>query len=419
MAHLYRLTVFFSFLLVPSVSFAIVFGNGVGEVSLTGFTKQPDGTYARAFPNFDLDLNNPPKGITGKSSLPVSTSKGVFPFEISKTATVDTTKLGSKVAAYAKRVGPLGMGLTAASLLCELTSICEQAGEWIFGETITEITALSCANVGSGTITYKSGGFYNKYKLIPKSQCGGTVPNGWGIVSSCSPSVHGCAFGDDMIKESAGSPSTQVSEPHTPTESEWLSKQPLLNDDRFTPHLISAGEPVPLSGLPTTPPGQTKIIDQKSVPVRDTAGNVTGRDDSETVIEAVDAATAESPGKVIIKETTITKRYDNNNTLISTSESTNYTAQTQETKPQSFEIKFDEVAPAELQTHTVPNTFSSTSWGGGSCPPNIDVALSNFSFTIPTQPVCDTAEMLNPFVLLLASMIGVYIISGVRGGNAT
>ncbi|MDO8334992.1 MAG: virulence factor TspB C-terminal domain-related protein [Nitrosomonas sp.] len=38
---------------------------------------------------------------------------------------------------------------------------------------------------------------------------------------------------------------------------------------------------------------------------------------------------------------------------------------------------------------------------------------------MPTQPVCDTAEMINPFTLLLASIISVYIIAGVRGGSAT
>ncbi|WP_276526994.1 virulence factor TspB C-terminal domain-related protein [Nitrosomonas ureae] len=36
------------------------------------------------------------------------------------------------------------------------------------------------------------------------------------------------------------------------------------------------------------------------------------------------------------------------------------------------------------------------------------------NLVIPTAPVCDTAEKINPLVLLLASIAGVYIVSGVR-----
>ncbi|WP_350135945.1 virulence factor TspB C-terminal domain-related protein [Nitrosomonas sp.] len=45
--------------------------------------------------------------------------------------------------------------------------------------------------------------------------------------------------------------------------------------------------------------------------------------------------------------------------------------------------------------------------------------ISKMTLHIPTQPVCDTALMIQPFVLLLSTLIGIYIIAGVRGGNAT
>lgn len=441
MANLNRLILLFLF--IPSSAFAITFGNGVGEVNLSGFTKLPDGTYARAFPNLNIELTAPPKDITVRSSALVPTSKGVFEMQISKTAVVDTARLGATVASFAKKVGPVGMGLTAASLVCELTTICDQAGQWLMDSSYDPALYPSQTNsVESYCTAGMCSGESDTRAPTASASCKKAVQE----IKLWGPGYHynllsetGCQVLRDSdnssllvttIEKRAGCPPLYIqagsictftgsNQATTPTDSDWSSKQSLLNDDRFTPHLIDSAQDLPTVGLPSTPSGQTQKIHQQSIPVRDSSGNVIGRDDSETVIEAVDAATAEAPGKVVIKETTITNRYDNSNTLISTSETTNYTAQTEDTKPQSFEIKFDEVAPAELQTYSVPNTFDSTSWGGGSCPDDITVSVSGHTFAIPSQPVCDTAVMINPFVLLISTLIGVYIISGVRSGSAT
>ncbi|MBK9663341.1 MAG: hypothetical protein IPO71_10135 [Nitrosomonas sp.] len=192
----------------------------------------------------------------------------------------------------------------------------------------------------------------------------------------------------------------------------------MLNDQRFVPELNEKGADIP-TGVPTLTPNQKKQLGLDSVPTKDSSGNITGREDTTTEIEAVDAGTSDNPGRVIIKETKTTIKYDTNNTQISSTTNTSYSSQPQEKEPSQFTISFDTVPEATLPSYSVPNTFNSDSWGSGTCPPNIDVSLTNHSFTIPTQPVCDTAEMINPFTLLLASIISVYIIAGVRGGSAT
>ena len=424
MAHLYRVTIFILFFGLGFPAVVLAEAAPVGAVDLAGWIKGADGTYSKAFTNADgtasrVSLTSAPKGITATSTALVQTSKGLQSFDIEKTSSVDMTRLGGAVAKFAKRVGPVGMTVTAASLVCELTNICNDAGKWLFGEHITEVSTLTCATVGTGTVTYKSGGFYNKYKLQPKFNCGGTIPSGWAIVASCSPSVMGCVWGDDMIKELAGSPATQASEPHEATQADFDSKAPALSDSRFIPELLEKSESVPTDAVPTLTPGQKKGLGLDSVPTKDSNGNVTGREDTMTEIEPVDAGTSDNPGRVIIKETKTTIKYDTNNTQISSTTNTSYTNQPNPQQPSGFTISFDTVPEATLPTYNVPNTFGSTSWGSGSCPPNIDVPLLHMTMHIPTQPVCDTAVMINPFVLLISTLIGIYIIAGVRGGSTT
>lgn len=203
------------------------------------------------------------------------------------------------------------------------------------------------------------------------------------------------------------------------TNTDLDNAAPKLNDDRVTPHLIEADEPLPTDSVPTLTPDQKKRLGLDSVPTKDSSGNITGRQDTTTEIEAVDAGTTDNPGRVIIKETKTTINYDNSNTQISSTTSNSYTNQPEPQQPQGFTISFDTVPEATLPTYNVPNTFGSTSWGSGSCPPNIDVPISKMTLHIPTQPVCDTALMIQPFVLLLSTLIGIYIIAGGRGGNAT
>lgn len=445
MAHLYRLTAFLCFLF-PSTSFAVL-GPGVGEIDLAGWIKNADGTSTRAFPNVDgrtstVTLTSAPKGITTTSTALVQTSKGITPMDIVKTANVNTARLGSAMVGLAKKAGPLGMTLTAAALVCELTKICNQAGKWMmnppasptqpnsypatdgrywgWGTKYYPTIAGACsdparlaANVGASGFVFNNfidlGG--NQYACVVRR-----TSNGQLFSASNTNKVAGCApgytvSGANCVKDGVV--------PVEATNADLDNAASKLNDDRVTPHLIEANEPLPTDSVPTLTPGQKKGLGLDSVPTKDSNGNITGREDTTTEIEAVDAGTSDNPGRVIIKETKTTVKYDTSNTQISSTTNTSYTNQPDTKQPSGFTISFDTVPEATLPAYNVPNTFGSTSWGSGSCPPNIDVPLLHMTMHIPTQPVCDTAVMINPFVLLISTLIGIYIIAGVRGGSTT
>lgn len=421
MADFYRLiTLFYLAVCFPASVFAQ--SAPVGAIDLAGWIKGADGTYTKAFGGSSLTLTSPPSGLTTTSTALVNTSKGVVPFEINKTASVDVGRIGSTVGKFAKRVGPVAMALATAELICDLAKICNQGGSWF----TTNVETLPAGN--TQWTCYGS-------SVLSLSVCRNDHTLGW----ACSDSNITCT--DDAVapdgltytfKRSVnGGPQTTITlarnAPWVPsssgstatTDADWTSKASVLNDTRFVPKLIDADEDVP-SGVPTLTANQKKALGLDSVPTKDSNGNITGRADTATEIEAVDAGSSDNPGRVIIKETKTTINYDTNNTQISTNTSTSYTQQPESKDPPQYTISFDAVPEATLQTYNVPNTFSSESWGSGTCPPDINVSLSGgHHLTIPTQPVCDTAVMINPFTLLLASIISVYIVAGVRGGSAT
>lgn len=424
MAHLYRLIAFLCFL-YPSLCFS-----EIGAVDLAGWIKGADGTYSKAFTNADgtssrLSLTSAPKGITTTSTALVQTSKGITAMDIVKTANVNTARLGSVMVGLAKKAGPVGLTLTAATLVCELTMICNQAGAWFTTpvETLpnpdTDLWYCSHGSSMQGTINQCKANYYACNS--PNRLCSGdeVVENGYGYKFKMSQKSDGFVNGyADMYRNTKWVPAP-AGTPVPTTEAHWNDAAPKLNDDRVTPHLIEADEPLPTDSVPTLTPGQKKGLGLDSVPTKDSNGNVTGREDTMTEIEPVDAGTSDNPGRVIIKETKTTIKYDTNNTQISSTTNTSYTSQPDTKQPSGFTISFDTVPEATLPTYNVPNTFGATSWGSGSCPPSIDVPTSKMTLHIPTQPVCDMAVMINPFVLLLSTLAGIYIIAGVRGGNAT
>lgn len=423
MAHYHRL-IFLLCCLYPSITFATL-GSGVGEVNLAGWIKQTDGTYAKAFTNADgtgskVTLTSAPKGITTTSTALVQTSKGAIGMDIEKTVNVATSRLGPAVAAFAKKAGPLGMAVTAASLVCELTNICNQAGEWLMktpglpdGNSMwicygsTELSLNVCRN--DQTLGYACG----KGNVT----CDSDSVASDGLSYTFKRYISGTFAGTITLTRSTPVTVENTYAPLTGTD--WDNAATKLNDDRFTPHLIDAGESVPTDSVPTLTADQKRNLGVDVEPTKDSSGNVTGRKETTTSVEVVDNGTADKPGSVIVKETKTTITYNNSNTVIDSTSSTSYQNQPDTKQPSGFTISFDTVPEAKLETYNVPNTFGTTSWGSGSCPPDIDVPISMMTFHIPTQPVCDTALMIQPFVLLLSSLIGIYIIAGVRGGSAT
>ena len=325
MAHLYRIIAVLCFL-YPSLCFSEA--APVGAVDLAGWIKGADGTYSKAFTNADgtasrVSLTSAPKGITTTSTALVQTSKGITAMDIVKTANVNTARLGSAMVGLAKKAGPLGMTLTAAALVCELTAICNDAGKWMmnppdtpdapnsypaadgqwwgWGTTYYPTVQAACsdrarldANFGAGHGSYDHNEFIDSstYRCFGKND-GGSVFNigNTNKLPGCAPGY--VVTGSNCVKNGL----TSVEATNTDLDNA-ASK---LNDDRVTPHLLDAGEALPTDSVPTLTPGQKKGLGLDSVPTKDSSGNITGREDTVTEIEAVDAGTSDNPGRVIIK----------------------------------------------------------------------------------------------------------------------
>lgn len=448
MANLLRFLILV-FLFFPALASAQVWtGTGpapAGYIDLAGWIKNADGTSSRAFSDGNGTRSIPNNNtVSVTSNALVNTSKGQHLMEINKTAAVDVNRMGAAVAKFAKRVGPVGMAVGTASLICELSDICNIDGIWTvegtdplpgqpdvypatdgkwsgWTQTNGQLNHYSSPQSGCAdpqrlaqnihpTATYERADYFNDTTY----KCYGRYLNNVYYASNTSKGT-GCADGYQLIGSDCIKSGVVVA--HQATDTDWLNKQPLLNDPRFTPDLEAGKEEIP-TGIPTLTPGQKKELGVESTPTKDPQGNITGREDTITELEPIDAGTADKPGLVIIKETKTTVKYDTNNTQISTTTSTSYSSPPPPDKPPTqFEIKFDGVDPVELPTHNVPNTFASTSWGDGTCPADIDLDLNLGHFVIPTTPICDTAEMLNPFVLALSALFSIYIVAGVRTSN--
>ena len=149
------------------------------------------------------------------------------------------------------------MALAAAELVCDLTTICNQAGEWFMqqdpaytgypettslayyyanafpAQTNAPSKEIACSKLGivyGTTVTYNSG----------TNKCVGT-----GVNSDVTTVGGSCASG----YTASGTTCNLNSVSHLATDSDWSAKQSLLNDDRFTPHLLDAGEDVPGDGF--------------------------------------------------------------------------------------------------------------------------------------------------------------------------
>lgn len=430
-------------LLVPVANAEIWTGSGpapAGYTDLAGWVKDGNGVSSRAFSHDSNGVRSAPTNstISATSRVNVNSSKGLVPFDVVKTATVDTARVGKGMRALAVVGGPLGISITAATLVCELTTICEDAGKWFTSGDPAYPNYPSSSAYGR----YVTGSYTPSNAPTAETSCArymttNSFPTGWtseltsetncriknaegGTSSDLTVAFQlgTCATGY-AYHASSNTCAATFAPAGEATPANWDAIEALLNDNRFVPELLEKKADVP-TGVPTLTADQKKHLGLDSVPTKDSSGNITGRQDTNTHIEAIEAGNSDKPGLVLFKETKTFINYDNSNNQISTSTSTSYTNQPQTATPEppQYTITFDSVENVNLPTYSIPNTYSSTSWGSGTCPADIDVSLSAVTFAIPTAPVCSVAEMINPFVLLFASITSIYIIAGFAGRGA-
>lgn len=410
--------ILFPFLLFSNFSFAsIVDLAGSGATWLRDTNSE---NLMKLTPNSSAVLSGNNLTLVEKVSIP--TSKGTFAVDLQRTAAVDVSRVGKSIRGLAVTAGPLGLAITAVDAICSLTSICNQAGEWIFGP--------SEADQVSGLV----GGWVGNYEASPVS-CPSDVDG-----RGCASLIWGSAFNIGgfsyiihpdridaevrLISKSTGADmgsgklrkiiSNFTPQPQAPaTASNWDSKEPLLNDIQFVPELLNKQYPVPVQAPSITTPQKFPIGNQTTT-LKDGNGNTTGTQTTTTEAEITTPSAAEnpsgSPSVIRITETSITNNYNINNEL--TSSTTTTTGGTEKPQQQSYEIEIDNVNPDTLQEKPVSFPFDTNSWGSGSCPADRTVNYHYGSLNLTFQPACDFATGIKPIVLILAGFVAMYIISG-------
>lgn len=186
--------------------------------------------------------------LTEKVSIP--TSKGFFSVELSRSAPVEVNRIGKAVRGLAVATGPLGLAITAVDAICTLTTICNDAGNWIFGAS----EADQVANLVGGWV-----GNYDTSPLACASDvdgrgCASVV---WGSafnIGGFSYSIQSDRINAEvrLLSKTTGADmgagklrkfiSNFAPQPQAPaTAANWDAKESLLNDAQFIDERIASG----------------------------------------------------------------------------------------------------------------------------------------------------------------------------------
>lgn len=403
----------------------------------SGIIRDSNGNYSQVSANGSVRslTNSTTLAITEKVNFP--TSKGLFSADITRNAVVDLARIGKTVRSVAVATGPVGLTLTAVSLVCELTSICNQAGQWMispeaapgspnsypstdgqwwgWGTNYHPTVQAACSDPGRIAAQGGAGFVYdhNEFATADTYRCYiRRLSDGNVFYASNAYKIVGCApgytvSGSNCVKDGVV--------PRPVTNSDWDSKESLLNDQRFIDPLVTGNHPVPIQA-PSIQTPIKKPISKETTTIKDGAGNTTGTEETTTEAEISDPSSAENPSNnpnlIKISETTIKNTYNLNNQL--TNSTTTVSDGAQKPEPQSIKIEIDDMQDTPLQTYQVPVTFAYDSWGSGSCPADRSVNYHYGSLNLTFQPACDFAVGMQPVILVVAGMIAMFIVSGVR-----
>ena len=387
----------------------------------TGIIKDSSGNYYRVNPAGTVSAIKTGTDLAVTEKINIPTSKGNFAVDLARNVSAEIPRMGKAVRTVAVAGGPVGMAISAVSLICELTTICNQAGQWFvqqdpaytgYPETTTNqyycatgfcvqtqapTKELACSKLSSiygTTVTYNAS----------TDKCTG---NG---VNQGLSTFGGCAPGYTL----SGTTCNLNSVSHVATTSDWDSKESLMNDARFIDPLMEKNQPVPV-GTPTITTPQQVSIASETKTLKDGAGNVTGTETTTTEAVISQPTAAENPtgSPTIIKvlENSTVNNYNTSNQLTS---STTTVSSNTPPAPQQITITIDDVPDVPLQTKEVPGTFSFTSWGSGSCPADKTWTTMFGTHQFSYQLTCDFAGMAKPIILLIAAIVSIMIVASIR-----
>ncbi len=148
--------------------------------------------------------------------------------------------------------------------------------------------------------------------------------------------------------------------------------------------------------------------------IYDANNNATGTQTKETTISITEGGSSDNYNQITFNETTIINNYDLNNNL--TDSTVTDTSAPPPAPPElpDIEIEFDSVPDRDLEEEEIDEMEDWESWGTGTCPPPISINTNHWQGELDTAPICDFAEGINPFVLLIAAVFSAYIVAGIR-----
>lgn len=427
--------------MLPGTSCAAIFD--MGEHS--GIIRDSNGNYSRVSPNGTIRSLSSNTSLMVKEAPTFQSAKGNFAIEITRYSPIDVNRVGKAVVKFAKIAGPVGMALAAADLICDLSNICNQSGQWVaqgndplpgqpssypvadgkwtaWANRFASSPEMGCRDPERITVNTGSASSFeydhmtqidqNTYSCWARSKTTGSV-----FYASNTSKAPGCS--DGYIISGSLCLKQGLTESHPATQSDWDGAESKLNDDRLVPELESKGQDLPV-GNPTIPNPVEKIVDQKTTTNKDQSGNTTGTTEETTKIKLEDASPTEnptnSPSIIRITESTTTIKYDVNNNIISSSTTVN-NSETPYPKPEETKIEFDNSTDSELEKYALPSSFSYTSWGSGQCPPDRSVSYHYGTLNLTFQPACDFAVAMQPAILAIAGFLAMFIIAGVRNND--
>ncbi len=374
--------------------------------------------------------------ITGnRASVPfqynVPSGQSLVPVSGVRESNLSLNRIGKAVTNFAKKVGPVAVGLAVADLVCDLADICNVDG--VFKKDVDPNTVDV---IGQHTGWCVSNG--GSIPCYPNADFNQAIEN----ANGCLTASNSNCFVDDIRPFNQGGnligveyrfgfhsdgshspyyPATFIGTYNPPltttrdlVDSDWDNAEAVLNDERFVQPLFDAGEPLPVDQPDPFPPVNT-ITGSTTKTIRDGDGNIIGTEVTENTLTLSDVSSPDSPNLVDVTETKKVTTYDINNNITNTETSVSNPPPIEPpTEEQDQDIEFDDMAENELEEYEIPEINDFSSWGTGTCPPPIDIVTTHWNGQIDTQPICTYAEGLKPFVLLIAALSSAFIVSGSR-----
>ena len=328
-------------------------------------------------------------------SVPVQTNYGSKDVAITRQPRIDLPRVGASVVGFAKLLGPIGVGISLAQLICSQSKICDSgSGTWQksadaavagFPSTLSgnfywyspsnspadgsgkyPTATASCAALNAAlTISQPSLAPYTwilSGETLSAANCASkNVLNQTTNYTMTRANNSGCPISYNLVGGQCvlvGNPT-----PSPASETDWNAAKTALSTSNLIQPLLDAAQPIPVYVPPVVPP-ISQVIDTTSTTNPDGT-----RTDTTTTLTTTDTSSASAPNSYTINETTTTTIYNISNEVINTTV-TNTNPPAVEVAPSSGgdtsllarETTLQEVRNA-LTTPTMPELSTTTTTG--------------------------------------------------------